>query len=378
MSEHFDVIIIGLGAMGSAACYQLAKSGKRVLGIDRFTPPHTFGSSHGQTRIIREAYFEHPVYVPLVQRAYELWSELERESNRQLFLKTGGLMIGRPEGIVFGGAKKSAEEHHLAHQILTAAEVREQFPALQPHDGMAAVWEPRAGILFPELCIDTHITLARKHGANIVLNEPVLEWKAQAGAVRVQTEKANYDSDRLIISAGPWASTLLPDLQKHLKIERQVLYWFEPRADAGIFSPKRCPIHLWEYANDRFFYGFPDLGEGVKIARHHEGDFTTAEAVDRTVGAHEIADMRDLMRRFQPKAEGVFKSATVCLYTDTPDGHFLIDHHPEHPQVIIASPCSGHGFKFSSAVGEVLAELATGTKPRIDLSLFSYARLRSF
>lgn len=284
-------------------------------------------------------------------------------------------MIGAPEGIVFGGAKRSAEEHRLSHEILTAAEVRKRFPALQPTDAMAAVWEPRAGILFPELCIETHLSLAARRGATLVLNEVVLGWEAGSNTVRVRTTKGAYEGQRLIISAGAWAATLFPELSEHLRIERQVLYWFAPARDAASFSADRCPIHLWEYADQRFFYGFPDLGEGVKIARHHEGEFTSPDTVNRAVHPEEIEAMRGILRQFLPAADGVFRNATVCLYTDTPDGHFLIDVHPAHPHVVIASPCSGHGFKFSSAVGEVLAELALGKEPRIDLSLFRLSRL---
>jgi sarcosine oxidase len=374
MPATFDVIVAGLGAMGSAACYQLAKRGKRVLGLDRYSPPHTLGSSHGQTRIIREAYFEDPLYVPLVQRAYELWAELEREAGRKLFQQTGGLMIGRPQGMVVSGAKRSALEHKLSYEVLSSAQVSRRFPALRPDEEMAAVWEPRAGILFPEACVESHLALARKHGAVLGLDEVVLDWKPDGTGILVKTVKGEYRAGALILAVGAWAPSLLAELSLPLKVERQVLYWFRPRTETNIFRPENCPIYLWEYAHNRTFYGFPDLGEGVKVARHHEGKEADPNNVFREVVPEEIEAMRELVRRFLPEADGALNSATVCLYTNTPDHHFLIDKHPAHSQVVIASPCSGHGFKFSSAIGEVSADLALEGKSRFDLSLFRLKR----
>jgi len=370
--EQYDVIVVGLGAMGSAACYHLARRGREVLGIDRFAPPHTMGSSHGQTRIIREAYFEHPIYVPLVQHAYELWAELERESGRRLFVQTGGLMIGPPDGIVVGGAKKSAEEHGLPHDTLSAAEVRRRFPALQPTDDMVAVWEPRAGILFPETCVETHLTLARRHGAEIHLNETVARWETNESSARVVTSQGIYQASRLLLASGSWITTLLPELKLPFTVERQVLYWFEAKRAPENFRPERCPIYLWEHEPERFFYGFPDLGEGVKVAGHHEGRIVSPDAIDRAVHADEPEAMRAVLRKFMPDADGALRSAVVCMYTNTPDHHFFIDAHPRCPQVLVASPCSGHGFKFSSALGSVLADLLTEGKTQFDLSLFRY------
>ena len=373
MPASHDVIIIGLGAMGSAAAYHLARRGQRVLGLDRFSPPHTMGSSHGQTRIIREAYFEHPSYVPIVQRAYVLWDELARAAHAPLLLQTGGLMIGAPDSIVFTGAKHSAETHGLPHEILTASAVRQRFPALRPSDDMLAVLEPRAGILFPERCIAAHLTLASRHGANLRTEEPVVRWTATEHGVEVVTTKGTYRAAQMILSAGSWARELLPDLNPPLTIERQVLFWFEPKTAPEHFYPERCPIHLWQIGGDegrRFFYGFPDLGEGMKIAWHHDGSNVSPDFVSRDVAPAEVESMRGLLRRYLPQADGRLRSAAVCLYTNTPDEHFWIDRHPAHPQVIIASPCSGHGFKFASAVGEILTDLAIHGKSHFDLGLF--------
>ena len=373
MPASHDVIIIGLGAMGSAAAYHLARRGQRVLGLDRFAPPHTMGSSHGQTRIIREAYFEHPSYVPIVQRAYELWDELASAANVPLLLQTGGLMIGTPDSIVFTGAKHSAETHGLPHEILTASNVRERFPALRPSDDMLAVLEPRAGILFPERCIAAHLTLASRLGTNLRTEEPVVRWTASEHGVEVVTTKGTYRAGQMILSAGSWTRELLPDLNPPLTVERQVLFWFEPKTAPKLFYPERCPIHLWQIDGEegrRFFYGFPDLGEGMKIAWHHGGSNVSPDFVSRDVTPAEVESMRDLLRRYLPQAEGRLRSATVCLYTNTPDEHFWIDRHPAHSQVIIASPCSGHGFKFASAIGEILADLAIDGKSQFDLGLF--------
>ncbi len=373
MPASHDVIIIGLGAMGSAAAYHLARRGQRVLGLDRFSPPHTMGSSHGQTRIIREAYFEHPSYVPIVQRAYELWDELARAADAPLLLQTGGLMIGAPDSIVFTGAKHSAETYGLPHEILTASAVRKRFPALHPNDDMLAVLEPRAGILFPERCIAAHLSLASRHGANLRTEEPVVRWTTSENGVEVVTTKGTYRAAQMILSAGSWARELLPDLNPPLTIERQTLFWFEPKNAPEVFYPERCPIHLWQIGGDegrRFFYGFPDLGEGLKIAWHHDGSNVSPDFVSRDVRPDEVESMRGLLRRYLPQADGRFRSAAVCLYTNTPDEHFWIDRHPAHSQVIIASPCSGHGFKFASAIGEILSDLATDGKSRFDLGLF--------
>jgi len=373
MPSSYDVIIVGLGAMGSAAAYHLARRGRRVLGLDRFSPPHTLGSSHGQTRIIREAYFEHPCYVPIVQRAYVLWDELARAANTPLFLQTGGLMIGAPDSIVFSGAKRSADAHCLPHEVLTAEEVKRRFPALRPDDNMMAVLEPRAGILFPERCVAAHLALAARHGANLRIEEPVVRWSANEHGVEINTIKGVYRAGQMILSAGSWARELLPDLNPPLTIERQILFWFEPRSAPKLFYPEHCPIHLWQVGvgeERKFFYGFPDLGEGVKVAGHHDGGAVSPDSASREVAPAEVEAIRHVIRRYLPQADGPLRSTTVCLYTNTPDEHFWLDRHPAHPQVLIASPCSGHGFKFSSAIGEVLSDLITDGKSQFDLGLF--------
>jgi sarcosine oxidase len=360
--------------MGSAAAYHLTKLGHRVLGLDRFQPPHNLGSSHGLTRIIREAYFEHPLYVPLVQRAYHLWADLEKESGQELFLQTGGLMIGPPDGVLVSGARRSAEQHKLPHELLSAPEVRRRFPALAPNETMVAVSEPRAGILFPELAIRSHLSLATKHGAIFKFNEPVVRWEPNREGVRVFTATNSYTAKNLLLAAGSWTSSLLSTPRLPLSVERQILFWFEPASSREHFQPENCPIHIWEYAPHRFFYGFPDLGGGIKVAIHHEGQITDPESICRDVSTEETETIRTLLRRFLPAADGSLKSSAVCMYTNTPDEHFILDHHPNHSQVLIFSPCSGHGFKFSPVIGELAATLLEGRVPPFDLSLFRFGR----
>jgi sarcosine oxidase len=375
MEQSHDVVIVGLGAMGSAAAYHLSRRGQRVLGLDRFSPPHELGSSHGQTRIIREAYFEHPLYVPLVQRAYVLWDELEKATGRTLLQKTGGLMIGPAGGELVSGALQSARTYHLPHKLLTGTEVRQRYPIFQVDDETTAVWEPRAGVLFPEICIETYLALARKQGARLCFDERVTGWQAEGDGVRVNTTQAQYRADRLLLTAGAWMTSLVPELSQSLTVERTVLHWFEPTGRADTFSPDRFPIYAWEVAPGRIFYGFPDMGEGVKVARHHQGEAADPDTLRRQVTGEEVQAMRGILDRHMPDASGALLNTAVCMYTNTPDFHFLLDFHPTHPQVLICSPCSGHGFKFASVIGEILTDLLLTGRTSFDISLFRAERL---
>ena len=377
MNGSFDVAIVGLGAMGSAAAYHMARRGHRVLGLDRFSPPHSFGSSHGQTRIIREAYSEHPSYVPIVQRAYELWAELEEEADGELLRLTGGLMIGPPDSTVLTGAEHSARRHRLPYERLSAGEVRRRYPALRPAEDTTALLDPRAGVLFPEACIESHVTMAGRLGALLKSEEPVTSWSADGDGVTVVTAAGRYHADTMVLTAGAWTGPLLTDLSLPLTVERQVVFWFEPTANAEYFSPDRCPVHIWADDWEHIFYGFPDMGSGVKIARMHKGETSDPDGVRREVAPEDVEPVRAFLAGFMPDANGAQRGAEVCTFTNTPDGHFIIDRHPLHSQVLIASPCSGHGFKFASAIGEILADLATDGRSRFDLSLFRIGRFAS-
>lgn len=371
----YDVIVLGLGGMGSAAAYHLARRGRRVLGLDRHSPAHDQGSSHGRSRIIREAYWEHPSYVPLVQRAYELWADLERAGGRSLLLKTGGINIGVPHSDLVRGALESARIHRLTHEVIDAAAIRRRFPVFQPSDDMVGVYEPRAGILVPEECVLAHLEQAARAGAELHHEEPVLTWRATSSGIDVRTPRGHYQGDRLVIAAGPWAPQVLADLRLPFVIERQVIAWFRPTAPAESFDPSQCPVHIWQTAG-RLYYGFPQLGDGgVKIAEHAAGDPTTADTIRREIASEEIEELRrDFVARYIPAANGEVLATSTCMYTMTPDTHFVIDHHPGHPNVIIACGFSGHGFKFAPVVGEILAGLTLDGTTRHDIAHFAVDR----
>ena len=370
MAERWDVIVTGLGAMGSAAVRELARRGLRVLGLDRYAPPHALGSTHGRTRIIREAYFEDPAYVPLVQRADVLWTALEHQVGDRLFVRTGGLMIGPEHGVLVGGARASAQQHRLPHELLTSAEVRRRFPALAPEPDAVGLYEPRAGVLFPEACVRALLWCAARDGAELRTGEPMLTWRVDAGVARVATAIGEYVADRLVLALGPWLPEFLNGAATPLTVERQVQYWFKPRHHAERFAPRTLPIALWEVPG-RLFYTLPDFGDGVKVAVHHDGEITDPQRVRRTVNEGEDANARALMERYLPDAAGKLCDRAVCLYTNTSDGHFLIDRHPIHDEVVMVSACSGHGFKFATAIGEIVAKLCLGEEAE-DLSLFRY------
>jgi sarcosine oxidase len=373
--SHYDTIVAGLGAMGSAALMHLASRGVRVLGLDRDSPPHTQGSTHGETRIIREAYYEHPSYVPLVQRAYECWADLERASGESLFIQTGGLAIGHPDADVVRGALASAELHGLPHEVLSAAELRRRVPILEPEPDDIAIWEPRAGVLRPERAVRAALRVARRHGATIATDEAITGWRATPDGVTVTTARGAYSARTLVLSVGSWLAGLVPELADVLTIERQVALWFRPLRDASAFGPDRCPIMIWEHRSDAAWYGIPDIGGGYKASLHHGGlRVRTPAEIRRTVGEDDIAPVRALLRRYMPALDGPPIASTVCIYTDTPDADFLLDWHPDHASVLLASPCSGHGFKFASVIGEVIASLVTTRASHFDLSRFAATR----
>lgn len=370
MAKRWDVIVVGLGAMGSAASRALARRGLSVLGLDAHRPPHTQGSSHGLARIIREAYFEHPSYVPLVQRAYLLWEELERESGARLFLRTGGIMIGPEDGTLVAGALRSANEHGLPYERLSAGAIRRRFPVFEPDPEMIGVWEPRAGVLFPEDAIAAFLAAATRAGATLHTHEPVQSWRADAAGCEVATALGTYRADRLVLAAGAWMSRLVPNLAPRLSVERVAQFWFDPAANREAFHATRCPISIWEYGPERWFYSFPLLGPGVKIALHHQGALVGVDAVDRVVAAGEALPLRELMSRYMPAANGPLTHTAACTYTNTPDGDFLIDRDPEHERVLYVSACSGHGFKFAPVIGEIVSDLVVEGWTRHDLSRF--------
>ena len=371
MAEHYSAIVVGLGGMGSAALAQLALRGVRALGLEQYHPAHALGSSHGGSRIIRKAYFEHPSYVPLLLRAYELWHELQQRTGASLLLPTGGLMAGYEGSEIVAGALRSAREHGLAHELLTAAEIRRRFPMLRPQQDEVAVYEPDAGVLFPELCVLAHLQVAVAAGAEARFGVRVRGWRPLDCGAAVETDAGEIACDRLILTAGPWLRQLAPALGIPLRPERNVMHWFAPVPGAPDLGPAALPVYIVEREGGHVFYGMPDLpGQGIKVAFHYSGEATAPETVDRNVSPAEIDAMRSALAGWIPDAAGAWRSSTVCLYTNTPDLHFVIGPHPQHPEAILAGGFSGHGFKFCSVVGEILAELATAGATQHDIRLF--------
>lgn len=373
---RYDTIVAGLGAMGSATAAHLALRGQRVLGLERWAPGHQFGSSHGDSRIIREMYFEHPMYVPLVQRALALWRELEERSGARLLSMTGGLMVGPADGALVTGTLRSARAHRLDHEVLSAADVHARFPAFAPRESDIAVFDPHAGWLAPEQCNAAHLELARAHGAELRYLEPMVRWAPDGDGVRVSTPRESYVADRLVVSAGARERALLPDLALPLTVERQVLFWLEPPAGDARYDSPDCPIYIHEFERGALCYGFPRLARGAKASVMHRGEvMDDADRVRREVRDDEIGPLRQALSGVLPGLAGApVRESGVCLFTNTPDEHFVIGFHPAHPQVLVSSACSGHGFKFASAIGEVQADLVVDGRSRFDLTPFRVDR----
>ncbi len=372
-TAHYDVAIAGLGAMGSMAAWQASARGLKVIGFDRFAPPHANGSSTGLSRIIRECYSEQRYYVPIVQRAYPLWAELERLAGRSILTTTGGLLIGERSGYIVSGAMASAQQFGLQAELLEAAQVAERFPAFRLLPGQVAVYEPRAGSLMPEDAIESALGVARGAGADLHYNEPVLDWES-GERITVTTAEGRYTADRLILAAGAWMAKGLPKRSLSLAPNRQVLFWFEPTAPKAWFELGRCPIFLWEWSPGRSIYGFPDQGHGFKVAVHHEGTAVDPDTADRTVHDADERAVRAIVDQTFPGMIGPAVRGGVCLYTNTPDEDFILDFHPDDRRVVIASPCSGHGFKFAPAIGEILTDLVTRGETAADISHFRIDR----
>jgi sarcosine oxidase len=375
----YDVIVAGLGGMGSAAAYQLAGRGRRVLGLERYTPAHDRGSSHGQSRIIRQAYFEDPSYVPLLLRAYELWEQLERETGDDLMTLTGGLMIGPPENHAFTGSKATADEYGLPYEVFDAAELKRRYPAFEPTEDTVALFEEKAGFVRPEAAVMAHLDRATAMGADLRFGEEILTWEPTASGVRVETASGTYEAERLVVTAGAWAPRLLADLGLPLTVTRQILFWFDPVGGVEPFLPIRFPVFIWQPEDGNAFYSIPahdGPGGGVKVAFFRaDGKPADPDTIDREVHDEEIDFIRTYVARYVPTLDGELLYARTCMYTNTPDEHFMISAHPEHPQVAIAAGFSGHGFKFCGVVGEILADLVTTGETDHPIDFFSPTRL---
>lgn len=373
-TDRYEAIVIGVGGMGSAATYHLAKHDVDVLGLERFDIPHEMGSSHGVTRIIRRVQYEHPAYVPLVERAYDLWRDLEDDHHRQLLYVTGEVDAGPPDGEIVTGALRSCREHDLPHEVLTGEAVNSRFPGYNLPADFEAVYQPDGGFVVPEQCIVAHVNAAHAHGAEIHARERVLDWEPAGDGVRVRTDATTYEADELVITAGAWASTLLESLIGKATPERQVLAWLQP-TDRDAFAPDAFPVFILDTELGHY-YGFPVFDvPGFKFGRfRHRREEVDPDTMNREPTDEDEAILREFADRYFPAGAGPTMRLSTCLFTNSPDGHFILDTLPDHPQVTIGAGFSGHGFKFASVVGEILAELSLTGETDHDIDLFGLDR----
>jgi sarcosine oxidase len=375
--ECYDVIVLGLGGIGSAVLYHLAARGTKVLGIDRFPPGHDRGSSHGQTRIIRQAYFEHPDYVPLVLRSYQLWRELEACRGGRLLHQVGLVQVGPPQGEVISGVLRSAAQHHLSVEKLTARQVERRWRALRVADpAWSGVFEAQAGYLEVENCIQAYYDEARKRGATASIGEEVRQWQVSSGVVRVRTGSSGFVAKRLVIAAGAWSPQLLGDLGIPLRVVRKPMFWYRPAE--SLYEPGRCPCFLFETPAGEF-YGFPNLApHGVKVAEHTGGEVVDDPlCVARELRAGDLARVHEFITTCLPALGTQLTHHTVCMYTLSPDRHFVADRHPRHDEVFYVAGLSGHGFKFAPALGEALADLALEGRTELPIGFLGAGRFKA-
>jgi len=386
MPVAYDVVVLGLGAMGAAATYQLARRGARVLGIDRYSPPHEFGSTHGDTRVTRVACGEGPEYSVFAARSHQIWRELEAELGMDLFTQNGLLVLFGPgkraanhsvadfRGATVDAAKKAK----LDYEILDTTQIRQRYPAFNVADGDEAYHDDVGGFVRPERCVTAQLQKAKALGADLHLNETVISFDQAGGSVTVKTDKGTYHTKELIVAAGSWLPDFLkPALAGQFKVTRQVLYWFQAKGaeEHAQFSPERFPVYIWQVPAPQPIYGFPATGgleEGVKIATEQDRSTTTPDTVARAVSPDEIREMYETyVGPYFPGLSPTCVKHKVCLYTQVDRARFIIDRHPDADRVIVASPCSGHGFKHSAGIGELLAQMALGEKHQ-DIARFAF------
>jgi sarcosine oxidase len=360
MANSYDVIVVGVGAMGAAACWALARRGLRVLGLEQFGIVHALGSSHGHTRMIRLAYYEHPDYVPLLRRAYELWDELEAASGEKVLYRTGGIYMGPPEGEVVSGAIRAGALHSLPHEVLSHRDLMKHHPQFALPENFVGVWEPAAGFLLCENSVATFARLALEAGAVIHGHEPVQNVDLRNDGVTVTTPDGVYHAERIVFCGGAWSGKLLAQLKIDLTVTRQVMGWHWP-ASPRVFALGTFPVWGIEQADGSLAYGFPMMPDlpGLKMARHGRGAVADPDAVARDCTPADRQEVLNIAATYLPGAVGPLLASRICLYTNSPDGHFIIDRHPACERATIACGFSGHGFKFASVMGEILADLST-------------------
>jgi sarcosine oxidase len=372
----FDQIVIGAGGMGSAAIYELARRGQRVLGLEQFTVPHELGSSAGATRIFRFAYFEHPSYVPLMRRSLARWRALERDFGEPLMTVTGGLDIGLPGGRVVTGAKAACRAHDLAHEVLGASEVARRHPAWRLPAEFEAVYQPEAGFLPADRAILAHVTLARRAGAEVREGEPVRSWRVVADRVEVETDAGRYEAGALVVAAGAWTARVLAafGFQSLAVPQRQVVGWYN--AASPLFASERFPVFILDCPEKGPFYGIPEraAGEGFKVGKfRHRLETVDPDTIDRRIVAEDEAVLA-WVERYLSTPMGPAVGFKTCMFVNSPDEHFMVDTLPEHCNVVVAAGFSGHGYKFCSGIGEILADLAMHGATPHDTRLFSLQR----
>ncbi len=374
---RYDVIVLGLGGMGSATLYHLSRRGVKVLGLERYDIPNSMGSSHGVTRIIRLAYYEHPSYVPLLVRAYELWHQMEDSCGRRLLITTGSVDAGPKGSDLVEGSRASCRIHNLPYEELDGAQVNQRFPGYGLPADFEAVYQSDGGFLLPEECILAHVTGALESGAEVHGREQVLDWEELSGEVVVRTDRATYRAEKLVVCVGSWTYKLVPQLAGLAVPERQVVAWFQPRHPRQ-FQPQEFPVFNLLESGGRF-YGLPIYGvPGLKVGcYHHLQQTVDPDGMDREPHAEDEELLRGVVQRCFPNADGPTLSLQTCLFTNTPDEHFILDGHPEFERVWVAAGFSGHGFKFSSVVGEIMADLVQQASSRHDLGLFRMGRFQT-
>jgi sarcosine oxidase len=372
---RYDVLVLGLGGMGSATLYHLAKRGLHVCGIEQFGVGHDRGSSHGAARVIRKAYLEHPDYVPLLHRAYELWEELEQRSGRQLFVKSGLLLAGPPDSTTVQGLNACYREHNLPHRVMSAREAMNEYPRFSLPDDGIAFFDPEGGYLFVEDCVEAHIAQAAKLGADVRLHEEVESWHVEGDEVIVETERGTFSAPKLVITAGPWSSAVLGQFGVRLQVMRKVQLWYDsPNIEQ--FRGPDFPTWFVESGGE-MFYGIPAIGDwGIKVAQHTGGQFVQdPNALDRSLRPEDETPVLEFLSRTFPDLAPRRTHFSVCMYTMSPDEHFILDHHPDHENVVLGCGFSGHGFKFASVVGEILCQLALDGKTRHPIDFLRLRRL---
>lgn len=372
--KSYDVFVIGLGVMGGAAAYHCAKRGARVLGLDANPPGHDLGSSHGATRAIRETYFEAPDYVPLAQRSFDLWRDLEVETGKDLLTTGGAVYVGPEQHPLLKGVAAAAERHSLKIESLTRQAVADRYPGFALPEGWAAVYEPRGGVLQAEACLQSHLDLARRAGAELRFGLAARYWRqGGSGEILVETEEGEFRAGAVILTLGPWACEALSELDLPLTARRITVVHFEA-ARPDYYDPAEMSVYFWA-TPEGVFAGFPHFEqEGVKIVRHDAGELCTPATVRREVSEADIDEVARFAKRYMPFANQGVRRALVCLYTMTPDNHFIIDRHPRFESLVYATGFSGHGFKFAPVIGESLADLALENRTSLPIGFLSAER----